>query len=324
MSDNTAFDTIRKEVDANDVVLFMKGTPVFPQCGFSSMVVQVLGHVGVKFKGIDVLADDAVRNGIKEFSNWPTIPQLYIDGELVGGSDIVLQMAASGELSSVLGLADRPVSSVMTVRADVQWIDLARGQEDVVARLVASPHTRLLVGDGDLDSLRGVVQSRDVLADLLQGKPLQLEGNLREPQYVLSTASALQALELIRQHPVPLAVAVDEYGSVEGLVTANDLLAAIAGDLVDTQDERYGVVAQGEDQWEADGALTLDDLQRLAGVSLPRSADYMTISGLVLEQLGRLPDVGDAVEVAGVRITVLAMEKRRIARLRVERLDGMA
>jgi disulfide bond formation protein DsbB/CBS domain-containing protein len=151
------------------------------------------------------------------------------------------------------------------VRADVQWIDLARGQEDVVARLVASPHTRLLVGDGDLDSLRGVVQSRDVLADLLQGKPLQLEGNLREPQYVLSSASALQALELIRQHPVPLAVAVDEYGSVEGLVTANDLLAAIAGDLVDTQDERYGVVAQGEDQWEADGALTLDDLQRLGG-----------------------------------------------------------
>lgn len=231
-----------------------------------------------------------------------------------------LQPAEHEMIRSVLGLADRPVSSVMTVRADVQWIDLARGQEDVVARLVASPHTRLLVGDGDLDSLRGVVQSRDLLADLLQGRPLQLEGNLREPQYVLSSASALQALELIRQHPVPLAVAVDEYGSVEGLVTANDLLAAIAGDLVDTQDERYGVVAQGEDQWEADGALTLDDLQRLAGVSLPRSADYMTISGLVLERLGRLPDIGDAVEVADVRITVLAMEKRRIARLRVERL----
>jgi len=117
-----------------------------------------------------------------------------------------------------------------------------------------------------------------------------------------------------------LAVAVDEYGSVEGLVTANDLLAAIAGDLADTQDERYGVVAQGEDCWDADGALTLDDLQRLAGVSLPRSADYMTISGLVLEQLGRLPDIDDTLEVAGIRITVLAMEKRRITRLRVERL----
>jgi CBS domain containing-hemolysin-like protein len=237
-----------------------------------------------------------------------------------GSTEERLQPAEHEMIRSVLGLADRPVSSVMTVRADVQWIDMARGDDDVVARLVASPHTRMLVGDGDLDSLRGVVQSRDLLADLLQGKPLQLEGNLREPQYVLSSASALQALELIRQHPVPLAVAVDEYGSVEGLVTANDLLAAIAGDLADTQDERYGVIAQGEDCWDADGALTLDDLQRLAGVSLPRSADYMTISGLVLEQLGRLPDIGDTLEVAGIRITVLAMEKRRITRLRVERL----
>ncbi|MEN5273876.1 TerC family protein [Stenotrophomonas lactitubi] len=244
------------------------------------------------------------------------------DADERGTAEERLQPAEHEMIRSVLGLADRPVSSVMTVRADVQWIDMARGHDDVVARLVTSPHTRMLVGDGDLDSLRGVVQSRDLLADLLQGKPLQLEGNLREPQYVLSSASAsaLQALELIRQHPVPLAVAVDEYGSVEGLVTANDLLAAIAGDLADTQDERYGVVAQGEDCWDADGALTLDDLQRLAGVSLPRSADYMTISGLVLEQLGRLPDIGDTLEVAGIRITVLAMEKRRITRLRVGRL----
>jgi monothiol glutaredoxin len=98
MSDNPVFDTIQGELDTNDVVLFMKGTPVFPQCGFSSMVVQVLSHVGVKFKGIDVLADDAVRNGIKEFSNWPTIPQLYIKGEFVGGCDIIREMFEAGEL----------------------------------------------------------------------------------------------------------------------------------------------------------------------------------------------------------------------------------
>ena len=98
MSDNPVFDTIQGEIDTNDVVLFMKGTPVFPQCGFSSMVVQVLSHVGVKFKGIDVLADDAVRNGIKEFSNWPTIPQVYVKGEFVGGCDIIREMFETGEL----------------------------------------------------------------------------------------------------------------------------------------------------------------------------------------------------------------------------------
>ncbi len=102
MSDNPAFDTIQSELDANDVVLFMKGTPVFPQCGFSSMVVQVLSHVGVKFKGIDVLADDAVRNGIKEFSNWPTIPQLYVKGEFIGGCDIIREMFEAGELQETL------------------------------------------------------------------------------------------------------------------------------------------------------------------------------------------------------------------------------
>ena len=98
MSDNPVINSIQSELDANDVVLFMKGTPVFPQCGFSSMVVQVLSQIGVKFKGIDVLADDGVRNGIKEFSNWPTIPQLYVKGEFSGGCDIVREMFEAGEL----------------------------------------------------------------------------------------------------------------------------------------------------------------------------------------------------------------------------------
>jgi monothiol glutaredoxin len=98
----TVFDRIKSEISANDVVLYMKGTPVFPQCGFSAAVVQVLTHLGVKFKGIDVLADPAIRQGIKEFSNWPTIPQLYVKGELVGGCDIVREMFETGELQQVL------------------------------------------------------------------------------------------------------------------------------------------------------------------------------------------------------------------------------
>jgi monothiol glutaredoxin len=89
---------INDEVTSNDVVLFMKGTPVFPQCGFSAVTVQVLSHLGVKFKGINVLEDPSIREGIKEFSNWPTIPQLYVKGEFVGGCDIVREMFESGEL----------------------------------------------------------------------------------------------------------------------------------------------------------------------------------------------------------------------------------
>jgi len=111
MSDNPVFERIRQEVASNDVVLFMKGTPVFPQCGFSAAVVQVLTHLGVKFKGIDVLSDPSIRQGIKEFSEWPTIPQLYVKGEFVGGCDIVTEMFQDGELETLLKEQGVPVKA---------------------------------------------------------------------------------------------------------------------------------------------------------------------------------------------------------------------
>jgi monothiol glutaredoxin len=93
---------IRDEVSSNDVVLFMKGTPVFPQCGFSAAVVEVLDHMGVRFKGVNVLVDPEIREGIKAYSDWPTIPQLYVKGEFVGGCDIVREMYSTGELHQLL------------------------------------------------------------------------------------------------------------------------------------------------------------------------------------------------------------------------------
>ncbi len=98
----SAQDTIKSTIAANDVVLFMKGTPQFPQCGFSSQVVQILNHFDVPYKSVNVLESDEMRNGIKEFSNWPTIPQLYVKGEFMGGCDIVREMAQSGEFTSYL------------------------------------------------------------------------------------------------------------------------------------------------------------------------------------------------------------------------------
>ncbi|MBM3507165.1 MAG: Grx4 family monothiol glutaredoxin [Alphaproteobacteria bacterium] len=98
---NPVFDRIRQEIKDNSVVLFMKGTPAFPMCGFSAAVVQVLNNMGVQYKGIDVLTDPSLRQGIKNFSDWPTIPQLYVKGEFVGGCDIVREMQASGELETL-------------------------------------------------------------------------------------------------------------------------------------------------------------------------------------------------------------------------------
>ncbi|MCW8861216.1 MAG: Grx4 family monothiol glutaredoxin [Rhodospirillales bacterium] len=102
MNDNPVFARIEQEITDTPVVLFMKGSPMFPQCGFSAAVVQALSGLGIKFKGIDVLTDPQIREGIKQYANWPTIPQLYVKGEFVGGCDIVREMAENGELQALL------------------------------------------------------------------------------------------------------------------------------------------------------------------------------------------------------------------------------
>ncbi|MCO6415985.1 Grx4 family monothiol glutaredoxin [Siccirubricoccus sp. KC 17139] len=108
---NPVFERIESEIKAQPVVLFMKGTPVFPQCGFSARVVQILSHLGVPFKGINVLEDMEIREGIKAYTNWPTIPQLYVNGEFVGGCDIVMEMFQGGELQSLLKEKGVPISA---------------------------------------------------------------------------------------------------------------------------------------------------------------------------------------------------------------------
>ncbi len=102
MNDNPVFARIQAAIDENPVLLFMKGSPMFPQCGFSAAVVQVLAETNVKFKGVDVLTDMEIREGVKAFSNWPTIPQLYVKGEFIGGCDIVREMHENGELKKLL------------------------------------------------------------------------------------------------------------------------------------------------------------------------------------------------------------------------------
>lgn len=101
VADSSVLDRIRAEISANDVVLYMMGTPVFPKCGFSSQAAQILGLMGIEFKAVDVTADPGVRQVIKDFSNWPTFPQLYVKGELIGGCDIMREMYQSGELQQL-------------------------------------------------------------------------------------------------------------------------------------------------------------------------------------------------------------------------------
>ena len=232
-----------------------------------------------------------------------------------------LQAAEHDMIRSVLTLADRSVASIMTVRPDIEWIDSHRGLEHARERLIDSPHSRMLVSDDELDNLQGVVQSRDLLAGLLSDKPLSLAEYLREPVVLPESTTALQALDRIRHHPVPLAVVVDEYGSIEGLVTANDLLAAIAGDLMDTRDADHGAEKQDDGSWIVDASLSMEDLQQATGITLPRDPAYVTLSGLFLHRLERLPAVGDQVRVGDWQLDVLDLERRRVGKARIQAVD---
>ena len=109
--ESVIFDQIRKEINDNDVVLFMKGTSVFPQCGFSAALVQILSQMGVSFKDINVLEDNVIREAIKEFTQWPTIPQLYVKGEFIGGCDIVREMHENGELQALMTEKSIPMAT---------------------------------------------------------------------------------------------------------------------------------------------------------------------------------------------------------------------
>ena len=105
---NPVFERIQQDLSENDIVLYMKGTPMFPQCGFSAAVVQILSDLDVKFKGIDILVDPSLRDGIKQFTNWPTLPQLYVKGEFVGGCDIIREMFQAGELQQLFADKGNP------------------------------------------------------------------------------------------------------------------------------------------------------------------------------------------------------------------------
>lgn len=217
-------------------------------------------------------------------------------------------------IRSVLTLGQRSVGSVMTVRADLEWINTRHSAAETAERLIHSPHTRLLVCDGELDRLQGVVQSRDLLAALLADKPLELAEHLREPLILSQSSTALHALEQIREQPVPLAVVVDEYGSIQGIVTANDLLAAIAGDLADTRDAQFATSQQADGSWIIDASMSMEDLEQATTIALPRNRAYVSVSGLFLHQLQRLPEVGDRIEIAGHTLQVLDLERRRVGR----------
>lgn len=219
----------------------------------------------------------------------------------------------------VLRFADRPVRSIMTPRADMVWVDLDADRDQISKVIAESRHTRVPVGRG-ADNIVGVVHIRDLLARTLAGEPLKLSDSVTSVPAIYDAIPVLQSLEILRESGSRMALVVDEYGGIEGIVTLTDVLEAIVGDLPEAGRSEMPSISRNRDgSLTVDGLVAIEDIKiRLGLQALPGEDEVTTVGGFILTSLGRLPKVGDKVAYADYVFEVLSMAGRRVDKLRVE------
>ena len=222
----------------------------------------------------------------------------------------------------VFWLGDQRAASLMTPRRRVVWLDLQDPPEVSRNKIVQNRFSHFPVAEGELDNVRGMVRVKDILAGLLEGKPLDLQTALRKPLFVPEGMRALRLLELFRESGVHMAVVIDEYGGVEGVVTINNVLEEIAGNFTAETEPR--VVRRPDGSWLVDGSLTMDEFWEALQLEERRETErkeYNTLGGLVVTTLGRLPTAGDAFEAYGLRFEVVDMDARRVDKVLVSHVE---
>jgi len=236
----------------------------------------------------------------------------------------VFQEAEHDIVKSIFKLGDRAVSALMKPRREVVWLDLDDPFVESQKKLASSLYSRFPVGQGSLDNVLGIVQTKDLLTRCLAGAKMNLKESLRPPLFAPEGLPALTLLELFKKSRTHMALVVDEYGGVEGLVTLNDILEDLVGDVasVDMPQEKQ-VVKRPDGSWLIDGKLLIDDLKEVLHISkLPgeESGSYQTLGGLVMLLVGRVPVTGDTFEAADHRFEVVDMDGRRVDKVLVARL----
>ncbi len=233
----------------------------------------------------------------------------------------VIEKGERQMISGVMRLADRAVVGLMTPRIDVDWIDVAASEAEIKERLITTPHSRLPVGEGSPDRLIGVVQTRELLAGILGGKPFDIAAHVRKAPIVPETTDALDVLGILREAEVPMALIHDEYGNFEGLVTPADILEAIAGVFrSDTGGAEPYAVERSDGSWLLSGAMPVDEMADRIGIRLPQQRDYETVAGFVLSHLQHIPETGEHIEAGGWRFEVVDLDHRRIDKVLASRI----
>lgn len=235
-----------------------------------------------------------------------------------GTSAGLIEPAEQAMIGEVLRLGDRPVRVAMTPRRDVHWLSLSDAQDLQFSDIRACPYSRMVVTRGpDVDEPVGVVHKKDVLDAMLDGQPLNLSQLMVTPVFIAETTSVLRAFELLKQTPLHMALVVDEFGALEGVVTATDLLEMIAGDFNEAHDGQTpsAVVARDDGSFLIDGRAELDEVARALRADFAETGQFHTVAGLVLHEAGRLPKEGEVFRIGGYEVEVLDMDDRRIDKL---------
>jgi putative hemolysin len=220
-------------------------------------------------------------------------------------------------IEGVLGLADRPVRSIMTPRREVFWVDITDDLETIKTELAESPFSRIVVGkEGSVDDPVGILHKKDVLASMIAGRTFDVATEVKDPLYVPEGASALSLLELFKSQPSSTAFVVDEFGGFEGIVTSHDVLGAIAGAMPEEHErpEDQDIRRREDGSYMVDGRASLDVIIDTFAVPVPQG-EFHTAAGLVIAELGRIPVEGDTIDFGGWTVEVIDMDGPRVDKL---------
>lgn len=244
------------------------------------------------------------------------IKTLVAEAESAG----VLESGERQMIAGVLRLGDRSVPGLMTPRTDVDWLNIEAEESEIRARLISTERSRLPVGEGSPDAMIGVVQTRELLAVLLAGQPLDVRAHVIQVPIIPETMDALDVLQVLRDAQVPMALIHDEYGHFEGLVTPADVLEAIAGVFHSDSEGREPYAIERDDgSWLLSGAMPADEMGETLGITLPEHRDYETVAGFVLSLIRHIPSTGESVTAHGWRFEVVDLDGRRIDKVLASR-----
>ncbi len=282
-------------------------------------VIVVISRVAAPFVVLLSIASDGVMGllGVKDDTGADVTEEEVKHILTEGVESGALDPEEREMLEGVMRIADRPVRAIMTPRPDLFWIDLRDPPEQVRREIAECPYSLVVVADQSIDDASGVVYKKDLLNAALTGQDLDIAAHVKQPVVVPENAPVLKLLELLRGTPVHCAFVVDEYGSLQGLITLTDIVEGITGDFADADAPHGGPVRRDDGSWLIDGDTGIDELERLIDLPDLEHGSYHTLGGLLLSVMNRIPTEGDKAEIGDFVFEVVDMDARRIDKVLV-------